>query len=226
MNTFLSLDAAFDPPVKNREFSAGEKRVKEFVSGFESFFTISKGKIPSSTTSYVVDNTVLCSELLDKRIDEVLTKYQDQFSALLFTGRNQYGWRNKGAGLIDKWLWLEEEHLLDGMDWFLHYEPRQSLRNWDFFGEFYKNPRNLFCVNRQTPGEHHFNTGILAMETSTMLRFARSVNLEEMIANSVGIEYALYNWFSETGTPFGEVPKMGITYYPPNGPEAETGIEM
>jgi hypothetical protein len=203
----IILSCAFNPPPRTGYGSGrftGEDRVNQYMAGLDTFLS---GHDRFKNVDIIIsDNTSSSFSEIDQRI-------VDRFpsnSRVFLTKNNQFGGLNIGAGLIFTWLCLENE--IKEYDWIIHHEPRQKTRNFNFIDSFLSNPRNLFTINR----EHgrHFNTGLFCISSKDLLSYCRSINLIEMVKNSISIEDQIFNFFQKEKIQFDTRDEMGLTWYP------------
>lgn len=203
----ISLSCAFNPPPLTGygvgRFT-GEDRINQYIDGFDTFL---KGHDRFSGIDFIIsDNTSLDVSEIDQRI---ISRFPAG-SRLFLSRNNQVGGLNNGAGLIFTWRCLEDEFRRH--DWVIHHEPRQKTRNFDFIDSFLSNPRNLFTINK----EHgrHFNTGLFCISSTSLIDYCKSIDLIEMVKNSISIEDHIFQFFHREKIPFDVREEMGLTWYP------------
>ena len=136
--------------------SHGRERIDQYINGIKKLFEFN---FNDKCDILICDNTV---DELDKKIIRELpnkVKYS--------TSKNNLGSRSKSLGLY--WQWKSCEDVIKKYKWFIHFEPRQILKNHMFFESFFKNKRNLF--NERT---NHFWTGLFCINTEIMLNYLNS----------------------------------------------------
>jgi len=204
VNILLELSVATNVDPKNPYMSSGEQRIQEYVSGIRRFFKYEKEFMKNGIEIYLADNTIDEDQVLDKKIVNIIPEYVKIKTCL----NNDYGCRNKGAGCIEQWKYCKED--IAESEWFIHYEPRQLLVNFNFFESFFKNPRTLFTKGKAT--QPHFNTGLFAIKSKNLIDYASSVNLEEMVEKQIGIEYSLHNFVMKNNIEYDLEENMNVIW--------------
>lgn len=196
--TFLSIAQNTDP--NNRTTTHGEERILQYLDGLDKFFQYSK---VSDFDVVIVDNTITKDSPLDIRIANIAHKNN---AHVISCDKNEYGCRNKGAGIIEQWRYCKGYMLK--YDWIIHFEPRQLLRHFDFLDSFFLNPRNLF--NRIF---NFFHTGLFAVERKTLINFINVVSLDWMVNSSTSIEYLIHDYFIDNNYKFHTIQDSGILWH-------------
>jgi len=200
----IFLNTAFNvSDINSIPTSKGEVRVKQYVDGLNKFFEL-KDKI-SDFKIILSDNTVSDISQIDKRIVETIPEDVVKYN---LKKDNNYGSKNKGAGIVSSWLRSVEDIKDD--EYFLHFEPRLFLRNFDFIEDFIDNPRNLFTLN---PNKTHFNTGLFGVSSKDIISFCNSINLDVMVENSISIEDVIYQYFKQKNIKFDTKKEMGVIWH-------------
>lgn len=185
-DTLISLSTAYYPAKSPHRYSyTGEDRINQFINGFNSFFDNFKKR--PDTDVCVMDGTINSLDLIDERIIEIIPSYVNYELHL----KNEYGARNNGAGIIEAWNLHEE--MLKKYKWIIHFEPRTTLRNFDFFNKFYADKRSLLALD--DTGQQ-FYTGLFSLSTELLLNFSR-LDLDWMVENSISIEKILYDYMND-----------------------------
>lgn len=175
-------------PPNHPTFSQGSQREQEFVEGFRRLKQLYEEKLSDDFTVLLVENSVLLREEVPQVIQDEW--HEDWF--FLPTNCNEFGPRNKGAGIVENWQWLTEMGILADYEWLVHFEPRLSLKDGSFFEEFQKSPRSLFSP----AAEKQYFTGLFSMKTDDAIHFSKSVDLGKMVEHSVSFENLMYSYMS------------------------------
>jgi hypothetical protein len=187
----------------NSGSNRGEERIQQYVKGLVKFFEYNDVLKKHDVDIYVVDNSIKDGDSLPQDILAILpdnVKINTCF-------KNEFGSKNKGAGLIEQWLYCKD--IIEKYDWFIHFEPRQLLLNFNFINDFLEKPRNLFKTSIVTS----FYTGIFAIETKVLLKFSNAIYLHEMCRLSKSIEYILYDYFIHFEIPFDHREKIELEWH-------------
>jgi hypothetical protein len=154
---------------------------------------------------YIFDNTIDKKDTLPKELLEIIP---DNVK-VINDHANKYGGINKGAGLIESWLYLKD--IIEQYDYLIHFEPRQLLINFDFIESFLQNNDNLFTLGQ---GNKHFNTGLFCINCKILLSFITNVDINNMVHNRISIEYMFFDFFNENNIQYTIVDKMNLIWYP------------
>jgi hypothetical protein len=186
----------------NTGSNRGEERIQQYVKGLVKFFEYNNVLKKHNVDIYIVDNSIKYGDSLPKDILAILpdnVKINTCFN-------NEFGSKNKGAGLVEQWLYCKD--IIEKYDWFIHFEPRQLLLNFNFINDFLENPRNLFKISGPS-----FNTGLFAIKTNVLLKFSNSIYLHEMCRLSKSIECILYDYFIKNMIPFSLTEKIYLIWH-------------
>jgi hypothetical protein len=187
----------------NSGSNRGAERIQQYVKGLVKFFEYNDVLKKHNVDIYIVDNSIKDGDSLPA---ELLTILPD--SVIINTRlNNTFGCVNKGAGLIEQWLYCKD--IIAKYDWLIHFEPRQLLLNFNFINDFLENPRNLFTLGN---GNNHFNTGLFCIETTKLLHYCHNINLNIMVLHSISIEYDLFNYIKNNNILFYICPKMELIW--------------
>ena len=168
----------------------GDRRTQQYVDGLKEFF---KYKNYFNKCDIVfVDNTLESIDDIPVQIRECLS--DDTF--LYVKNKNDYGKFNKGAGDIE--MWKEYSKILEGYEYFFHYEPRLLLKDFSFIQSFLDNPRNYFTLSR----DDQVRTGYFGVSVKDFYEFYDPINLKDMINNSISIEDIMFDFFNNKNTEF------------------------
>lgn len=189
--------------------SQGEKRLQEFQEGFKSISAY-EDEIIKHADIIVSDNTTSSQAEIDPKILHCIP-HSAQFNCVI---ANKYGAHNKGAGLVD--FWMRSKNILQKYKWLLYFEPRLTLRKFDFFESFFKNNRTIFTYPLgYLEGMHpeQFNTGLFAARTEDILNYVDSIDLKQMVLNASSIEDSLLYFYKENKIGYDILPEMGVKWH-------------
>ena len=168
----------------------GDKRTQQYVDGLTEFFKYEN--CFDKCDVVFVDNTLDSSDDIPPQIRECLS--DDTF--LYIKNKNDYGKFNKGAGDIE--MWKEYSEILEGYEYFFHYEPRLILKDFSFIRSFLDNPRNYFTLSRSD----QVRTGYFGVSVKDFYEFYNQINLKDMVNNSISIEDIMFDFFNRKNTDF------------------------
>ena len=183
------------------------ERIQQYINGLSAFFKYKEILDKYDIDINITDNTI---DNINDIPTQILNILPNNVKFSIFNN-NIYGCYNKGAGLIQTWLYNKE--LISNYDWFIHFEPRQFLKSFFFIDNFLKNPRNLFTININA---NHFNTGIFCLESKYITNYISNINLKEFIENSICIEDHLYNYINNNGIKYDVLDKMDLIWFATN----------
>jgi hypothetical protein len=185
-DTLITLSTAYHPAKSSHRYSyTGEDRINQFVNGYNSFFDNFEKR--PETDVCIMDGTIDSLDLIDERVKEIIPPYVNYKLYL----KNQYGALNNGAGMIETWKFYEET--LKKYKWIIHFEPRTTLRSFDFFNQFYADKRNLFTLDNTG---QQFYTGLFSISSTLLLDFSR-LDLDKMVRESISIEKILFEYMKD-----------------------------
>ena len=207
MTTICELRLAFEPPyiekkdlvVRYEQHYNGIKKVLEY--DFKS----------KNCELYLLENTLSSLNQIPENILDLLEKNHVE---IILSEKNKYGVANKGAGDIENLKPMVDR--LKKYEWFIHFEPRQLLLSFQFFENFFQNPRNLFTLNKNPNAPPHFNTGLYACRTDNIINFANFFDekrIQQMVTNHISIEYVLYNFFQKNQIQYSTLDKMDLLWF-------------
>jgi hypothetical protein len=103
---------------------------------------------------------------------------------------NKVGAKNKGAGLLQKWLYNME--IMKNYHWIIHFEGRQLLLSHVFFDHFFSSPAPYFRYgSRDSSIKNHFYTGIFSITSDDLFKFCLYMPIEKLLRESISIEYPM-----------------------------------
>ena len=189
----------------NNSSNTGLERIEQYITGLNKFFEYIEILNNYKVDIIIFDNTINKTEMLPEKILEIIP---DNVK-VINDNVNNYGCINKGAGLIECWKYLNNS--ISQYDFFIHFEPRQLLLNFNFITNFLENPRNLFTYGENN---NHFNTGLFCISCKVLITFIKSINLHEMCQKCISIEYILLDFFKKFNIPYCLTDKMELVWFP------------
>jgi len=188
----------------NPNSNKGNERIQQYVKGLTKFFEYNDILKKHGVDIYLVDNSIKVGDSLPRDILAILPDNVKINTSL----NNTFGALSKGAGLIEQWLYCKD--IIAQYDWFIHFEPRQLLLNFNFINNFLENLRNLFTIGNN---KLHFNTGLFSIETGKLLDYYKNIDLPKMISSQISIEYDLYNYFKHNNIQYNILDKMELVWF-------------
>lgn len=179
-------------------------RTQQYIDGLNTVFQYNNIIKNHDIEVYIVDNTIKNDETLPREILNIIPSNVHLSLCL----KNELGKKNKGAGLIDTWKYNKD--LIQKYDWIIHFEPRQSLKSFQFVESFLKEPRNLFTININV---EHFNTGLFCISKENLINYINNCDLNKMVNNSISIEDDLYKYFQDNKINYDTLEKMDLLWF-------------
>jgi len=183
----------------------GLKRIEQYITGLSKFFEYIEILNTYKVDIIIFDNTLHKNEKLPEKIINIIPTNV----TIINENINNYGCKNKGAGLIETWRYLT--NTIYNYDFLIHFEPRQLLLNFNFIQSFLDNPRNLFTYGQ---GNNHFNTGLFCIDCKILISFINTVNLDIMVSKYISIEYMIFDFFVGKKIPYFLKDKMELIWFP------------
>jgi len=181
------------------------KRLDQYVDGIKTFFEYNNILIENKVDVVIIDNSIINDELCIP--DEIIDKIPGNVKIITHPNNN-YGKYNKGAGLIENWLYCN--NILQNYKWLIHFEPRQILKSFNFINSFLENKKNLFTLGNE---KNHFNTGLFCIEINVLLEYIKKNNVINMINHYISIEYDIYDFFINNNITYELKDKMDLIWY-------------
>lgn len=215
MKTAIILPTAFFTTFNPSPSS--EERINQYIKGFEQITEV-VSKYPDLDV-YLVDNTVEDASKIDKRLIDALDKIPTLKEKMFFSD-NEYGRKNKGAGLICAWKGFLSRVKID-YEYVISFEPRQELINFDFFERFTQHPNSYFRLVRSPAKKfrvfpillHQVVTGFSIFRRKDIDAYSKSVDLVHMVDNRISIEDDLFDFLFKNQISFEAVSKAGILWH-------------
>jgi len=165
-----------------------ELRRRQIASNLAAFYRDHKELLQKQRMRLVwVDNTV--AGRMPPAVDAALPPTVERFHFL----RNNYGCRNKGAGLIESWR--EIDCLLGQYTWLVYIEGRCRILSTRFLEQFFERPRGLFRDPRTNPYRNDggwLQTSMFAARASQIRQMAEEIDLVAL--GRVSIERCIGRW--------------------------------
>lgn len=191
----------------NKESIKNNERLQQYISGFKKFFEYIELMNNHNINIYIFDNTIDKNDTLPQELLELIPSNVVILNDIV----NNYGCINKGAGLIETWLYLK--HIIEQYDYLIHFEPKQLLINFDFIESFLQNKTNLF-----TWGCYQgFNTGLFCIECKILLQYITNVDIVGMVKKYICIEHNIFQFLDKNNIDYNIRDKMNLIWYPYNG---------
>ena len=188
----------------NNMSNKGTERINQYINGLNKFFEYIELLKKFNVDVYIFDNSIDKNEKLPQELIDIIP---DNVT-ILNDNVNNYGCKNKGAGLIESWVYLK--NIIEKYDFLIHFEPRQLLINFNFIEYFFENQENLFAYGA---GTNHFNTGLLCIRCGLLIDYIKNVDIQMMVEKYVSIEYDIYNFFINNKIPYNIRDKMELIWY-------------
>jgi len=177
----------------------GEERFKQIEDGTISFMEqINKIQDLTDINIYFSDNTIDSDINMTDRLRSIIIDNQIK---PMYRINNDYGRRNKGAGLIE--MWRSNIDVISKYEWLLYFEPRTILKDHEFLKKCLNSPGNHFKIISEG-SEPHFYTGLFMIKTELLIEFSKSTDLEQMVNRSISIELALKNFMDNNNYEYTE----------------------
>jgi hypothetical protein len=188
----------------NKASNRGTERIQQYIVGLSKFFEYNDILKKNNIVVYLVDNSIKVGDTLPQAVLNIIPD-----NVIINTSlNNKFGRFNKGAGLIEQWLHCND--IIEKYDWFIHFEPRQLLLNFNFINNFLENPRNLFIFGT---GNKHFNTGLFCIQSNKLLDYSNKCDLNCMVSQSISIEYDLYNYMLLYNVQYDILDKLNLVWF-------------
>ena len=168
----------------------GEERFKQIESGTLGFIEqINKIENLPKIDIYFSDNTIDSDIDMPEKLRLII---KDNGINPMYHINNNYGRRNKGAGIIE--MWKSNIDTILKYKWLLYFEPRTILNDNEFIKNCLASPGNHFKIIEEGSIEPHFYTGLFMIKTELLIEFCKNSDLEQMVKNSISIEFHLKNF--------------------------------
>ena len=197
--------------------SKDEERINQFINGFKQVTELVT-KYPEFDV-FVTDNTIADVADLDPRLIEAIDAIPTLKGKAFFYS-NEYGKKNKGAGLIVGWKGVLKEISKD-YGYVISFEPRQKLDNYYFFEAYVANPGSYFRVIHEKVKRlkiipimvHQVLTGLVCFSRNDFETYCMNTDLENMVEKKISIEDDLYQFLLKNKSNFTTVEKLGVLWH-------------
>jgi len=178
----LYIDIASIINDKDPQMEPNTLRKQQLINGLKKLFEYDYKK--HTCDILITDNT--CTDLYPE-LQELLP----EGTIVRCFRDNHVGAINKGAGLIQKWLYNQETLLQ--YEWILHFEGRQLLQSFEFMDRFFADPRTYFRYGNPFDSSDlsHFYTGLFTVKVQDLFRFCSLYPIERLLKQHISIEYAM-----------------------------------
>jgi len=194
-----SLDINDTVLKKRNQVENNDKRLEQIINGIKKFV-----EKKYNADIIFVDNTIPEKIPIDKELEKLLI---DNNIQIFHDNKNIYGSINKGAGVIESWLFVKEK--LKNYDYILYFEPRLYLENFDFINNFLESPRNLFVYGND---KNHFFTGLFGIKTELLLKYVDKFKHPKHFINLGCIEQHIFN-FIKNNDSYETLEKANVIWY-------------
>lgn len=194
-----------------------EERISQYINGFEQISSLIN-KYPQFDV-FVVDSTIKDASIIDKRLMESIDKIPNIKGKTFFLN-NEFGKKNKGAGLIVQWK-EALKNFGEEYEYVISFEPRQKFANFSFLENFASNPFN-YCKVVVTPIKkfkifpmkiEQILTGLIVFKTNNFKKYCEEVNLDLMVKRKINIERDLYLFLINNKIEFKNVESLGVLWH-------------
>jgi hypothetical protein len=178
----------------NSQLESNGRRKQQYIEGINKLFEF---QFHEKVDIHLFDNTV---DVLD---DDLLAALPTRVSIHLHVN-NEYGCRNKGAGILSEWIFYKD--LIASYKYVIHFEPRQLLINHDFFD--LKFDQSVFY-----DGPNYFYTGLFMIDSNILLDYIKSKTPVQMCKNKISLEYDLYDFVKKEHHSYNSVTNLHLIWH-------------
>jgi len=198
----LYIDIASIINDNNPQMENNVLRKQQFINGLKKLFEYDYKQ--HMCDILITDNT--CTNLYPE-LQELLP----EGTLVRCFNDNHVGAINKGAGLIQKWLY--NKTILQQYEWILHFEGRQLLQSFEFMDRFFAEPRTYFRYGNPFDSSDlsHFYTGLFSIKSSDLFHFCSLYSIDKLLKNYISIEYAMKEVMNHQAT---VVKHLGLRWFP------------
>lgn len=214
MKTAIVMPTAFIST--NPNSNGREERIAQYVAGFKQVADL-VAKHPEFDV-FFVDSTVEDPSTLDARLMESLNSIPN-LKKVHFFYNNDYGKKNKGAGVIVQWRGILP-FIGDEYEYVIHFEPRQELENFSFFETFLKSPKRYLKVMKSKVKRlkvipwtiTQMWTGLMSLTKQDYAGYCAQADLDKMVFYRTSLESDLYQYIVRKKLPFQNLDTLGILW--------------
>lgn len=191
-------------PANNCSLPSGIERTTQYVDGLTRFFALLNEHQQNFSNVFIVDNTISSTDMIPKDVLSVIPNTAN----ILLTLQNKYGKINKGCGLIEQWIYMED--ILNDYDWIIHFEPRQYLKSFHLIGGFLQKQRTIFTLGKS---KKDFNTGLFCISRKDLYNYINQVDMVDMCNKCISIESSIFEFFNENNISYHLIDKMDVIWH-------------
>jgi hypothetical protein len=182
---------------KKKQLVSNNIREKEYLFGIRKIY-----KYISTYDTYLCDN----SNYLD--YNNNFKNELDNNNIKILSAPNNLGKINKGAGIIESWLYNIE--IIKKYDYIIHFEPRLILLDDNLINYYTNNFNNIFTSN---DNKNSFNTGLFCIETKHLLNYIKNIDLNNMVIKYISLEDDLFNYINKNSITYTLHDRMGVIWH-------------
>ena len=177
-------------------------RKQQIINGLKKLFEYDYKK--HNCDILITDNT--CTDLYPE-LQELLP----EGTIMRCFNENYVGAINKGAGLIQKWLYNQD--ILREYEWIIHFEGRQLLQSFEFMDRFFADPRTYFRYGNpfDKTDLSHFYTGLFSIKVNDLFYFCSLYSIDRLLKNHISIEYVMKEVLNDRTT---LVERLHLRWFP------------
>lgn len=178
----LYIDIASTINDKDPQMEPNILRKQQLINGLKKLFEYDYKT--HNCDILITDNT--CTDLYPE-LQELLP----EGTIVRCFNENHVGAINKGAGLIQKWLYNQD--ILKQYEWIIHFEGRQLLQSFEFMDRFFTDPHTYFRYGNPSDKADlsHFYTGLFSVRVEDLFIFCSIYPIERLLRHHISIEYAM-----------------------------------
>lgn len=182
----LYIDIASIIDDTNLQMEPNTLRKQQFINGLTKLFEYDYKKY--NCDILITDNT--CTDLYPE-----LQQIIPNNTIVRCFNDNYVGAINKGAGLMQKWLYNQD--ILEQYEWIIHFEGRQLLQSFEFMDRFFANPHTYFRYGNphDKTDISNFYTGLFSVKVKDLFYFCSCYSIERLLKESISIEYIMKDAF-------------------------------
>ncbi len=198
IDTALVIDENYSQFVKNN------KRKEQILHGLQKLMEydfMSKG-----CDILFTDNTIA-------EVDPDIQKILPEQTIYRVFNDNRYGRWNKGAGLMQKWLYNKD--ILNQYDYILYFEARLELFSYSFFDRFFQNPKTYFRNGDSSLFDESDTTaftGLFTCKPELLWKVMSDTSIDTLIIKGISIESVMLRFFKQEDD-FERVQTLDLYWY-------------
>jgi hypothetical protein len=198
----LYIDIASIINDNDKQMEVNTIRKQQFINGLKKLFEYDYKKY--NCDILITDNT--CTDLYPE-LQELLP----EGTIVRCFNKNHVGSINKGAGLIQKWLYNED--ILRQYEWIIHFEGRQLLHSFEFMDRFFTCPQTYFRYGNpfDKSDVSNFYTGLFSAKVNDLFHFCSLYPFERLLKYHISIEYPIRDVLIDRAT---TVERLHLRWFP------------